>query len=60
MGSWTVRRHAVERLRRDRELDDQMTEGRDEVIRLQGRIRTIVSHMREADASPPRRDQEGD
>jgi len=36
------------------------TEGRDEVIRLQGRIRTIISQIREIEASNPQTDRRPD
>ena len=43
----------VARLRGNRPLDDGMEASRDEVIRLQGRIRTIISQVREVEASNP-------
>ena len=48
----------MDRLRHEIQPDEHLNEGRDEVIRLQGRIRTIISKIREIEATAHAREVE--
>ena len=50
----------MDRLRTSALPEEQLSEGRDEVIRLQGRIRSIISQIREIEAYSDSRSSDGD